>query len=53
MEAVTGLLRGEEPCNSLGNARISYENHLIAFAAEKAREEKKVIMLDRFFSGNT
>ena len=52
MEAVTGLLRGEEPCNSLGNTRISYENHLIAFAAEKARVEKKVIVLDFFFSDN-
>ena len=49
MEAVLGLLRGETPCNSLGDVQTSYENHLIAFAAEKARVEGTVVTLDEFF----
>ena len=46
MEAMLSLLRGEDPGNSLGDVRTSYENHQIAFAAERSRVEGNVINLE-------
>ena len=42
------LLRGETPSKSVCEVRTSYENHLIGFAAEKARLENRVITLADF-----
>ena len=42
------LLRGETPSKSVCEVRTSYENHLIGFAAEKARLENRVVSLEEF-----
>ena len=42
------LLRGETPSNSICEVRTSYENHLIGFAAEKARLENRVVSMEDF-----
>jgi predicted dehydrogenase len=45
---ILALLRGETPSNSVCEVRTSYENHLIGFAAEKARLENRVVSLKEF-----
>jgi predicted dehydrogenase len=45
------LLRGETPSKSVCEVRTSYENHLIGFAAEKARLENRVVSLSDFDKG--
>ena len=45
---ILSLLRGETPSNSVCEVRTSYENHLIGFAAEKARLENRVVSLEEF-----
>ena len=48
MVDILSLLRGETPSNSVCEVRTSYENHLIGFAAEKARLENRVVSLKEF-----
>ena len=48
MEDMTALMRGETPSNSVCEVRTSYENHIIGFAAEQARLEKRVVSLEDF-----
>ena len=48
MEDLLALLRGETPSKSVCEVRTSYENHLIGFAAEKARLENSVVSLEAF-----
>lgn len=45
MVDMLSLVRGEEPSYSICALRTSYENHLIAFAAEESRLTNRVISL--------
>ena len=45
MVDMLSLVRGEEPSYSICPLRTSYENHLIAFAAEESRLTNRVISL--------
>lgn len=48
MVDVLSLLRGETPSNSICPVRTSYENHMIAFAAEASRTENRVISMEEY-----
>jgi len=48
MVDVLGMLRGETPSKGICAVRTSYENHLIAFAAEESRLTNRVISLDEY-----
>ena len=43
VEGILALLRGEDPGVSVCSVRTSYENHLIAFAAERSRVDGCVL----------
>jgi hypothetical protein len=42
------LLRGETPSKSVCPVRTSYENHLMAFAAEESRHTNRVVSLTEY-----
>lgn len=48
MVDILSLLRGEQPSYSICPVRTSYENHLIAFAAEESRQQNKIVSLQDY-----
>jgi len=50
MEDLIKYFNDEETSKSICDLRTSYKNHLIAFAAEKARKEGAIIDFEQYES---